>query len=270
MLDHLKIKTANLRPLEKKNWVREYIQARILQGLMERKRFVSWIFHGGTALRFLFLMPRYSEDLDFSLLAGADAVFEDSIEAVARGLMAEGYDVEVKYSGKMPVRGAFLRFEGLLHALGISPHPKEHLSVRIELDTAAPKGGKTQTTLIRRHILLNLHHHDRPTLLAGKLNAILTRAYFKGRDLYDLLWYLADPDWPEPNLDYLNSALDQAGSKVHDLNASSWPEAILARLVECNWPVVIKDVMPFIENQEEIALLTPENLEALLRRRIRI
>ncbi len=268
MLDHLKLTTAKRTPMEKKNWVREYLQARILQGLMERKRFVSWIFHGGTALRFLFALPRYSEDLDFSLLAGADAEFEDNVEAVVRGLIAEGYEVGVKYSGKMPVRGAFFRFDGLLHALGISPHPHEHLSVKIELDTQAPEGGKTQTTLIRRHILLNLHHYDRPTLLAGKLNAILTRTYFKGRDLYDLLWYLADPDWPAPNLNYLNHALCQAGTKFQHLNASSWPEAVRLRLAECDWKTAVNDVMPFIENQQEIALLTPKNLEALLRSRI--
>jgi len=50
------------------------------------------------------------------------------------------------------------------------------------------------TTVIRRHVTLQLHHHDRASLLAGKLHAILQRTYVKGRDMYDLLWYLSDPN----------------------------------------------------------------------------
>ena len=49
---------------------------------------------------------------------------------------------------------------------------------------------------MRRHVTLRLHHHDRASLLAGKLHAILQRPYTKGRDLYDLIWYLSDPTWP--------------------------------------------------------------------------
>jgi len=48
--------------------VREYLQARILEFLQENGAFTNWVFVGGTALRFLYSMPRFSEDLDFSLL----------------------------------------------------------------------------------------------------------------------------------------------------------------------------------------------------------
>jgi len=67
------------------------------------------------------------------------------------------------------------------------------------------------TTVIRRHVVLQLQHHDRASLLAGKLHAILQRPYLKGRDLYDLAWYLSDREWPAPNLEYLNNALLQTG-----------------------------------------------------------
>jgi predicted nucleotidyltransferase component of viral defense system len=52
-----------------------------------------------------------------------------------------------------------------------------------------------------------LQHHDRASLLAGKLHALFQRRYVKGRDLYDLMWYLSDPNWPEPNLTLLQNAL---------------------------------------------------------------
>ena len=58
---------------------------------------------------------------------------------------------------------------------------------------------------------LPIQHHDKASLLAGKLHAILQRPYAKGRDLYDLLWYLGDPTWPPPNLTMLNHALRQTG-----------------------------------------------------------
>ena len=67
------------------------------------------------------------------------------------------------------------------------------------------------TTIVRRYQTLHLQHHDRATLLAGKLHAILQRPYPKGRDVNDLLWYLSDPAWPEPNLVMLNNALQQTG-----------------------------------------------------------
>lgn len=59
--------------------------------------------------------------------------------------------------------------------------------------------------------MLNLLHYDKSSLLAGKLHAVLTRKYTKGRDLYDLMWYLSDPTWPAPNLIQLNNALKQTG-----------------------------------------------------------
>ena len=65
--------------------------------------------------------------------------------------------------------------------------------------------------------MLRLFHHDRASLLAGKLHAILKRPYTKGRDLYDLIWYLSDPDWPLPNLTLLNSALRQTDRDSEEL-----------------------------------------------------
>lgn len=77
-------------------------------------------------------------------------------------------------------------------------------------------------SVVRRHVTLQLRHHDRASLLAGKLHAFLQRAYVKGRDPYDLLCYLSDPNWPAPNLILLNNALQQTGWKGHILKEANW------------------------------------------------
>ena len=81
------------------------------------------------------------------------------------------------------------------------------LMVKVEVDTKPPAGAVVTTSVVRRHIMLHIQHHDRASLLAGKLHAVLQRPYLKGRDVYDTLWYLSDPTWPAPNFTMLNNAL---------------------------------------------------------------
>ena len=128
----------------------------------------------------------------------------------------------VKVSDQKTVHSAFIRFSGLLYELGLSPHRDEVLAVKIEVDTNPPAGATLATTVVRRHVILQLQHHDRASLFAGKLHAILQRPYTKGRDLYDLLWYLSDPSWPPPNLALLNNALHQTGWSGAFLTAQNW------------------------------------------------
>jgi hypothetical protein len=109
-----------------------------------------------------------------------------------------------------------------------------------------------------------LHHHDRASLLAVKLHAILRRPYLKGRDLYDLLWYPNDPDWPAPNLTLLNNALQQTGWSGRLLVPETWREAVRERLHAASWDQAVADVRPFLASGADAALLTLENLRRLL------
>jgi len=118
--------------------------------------------------------------------------------------------------------------------------------------------------VIRRYVTLQLQHHDRASLLAGKLHAILQRPYVKGRDVYDLLWYLSDPAWPEPNLVLLNHALEQTGWKEGSLTVESWREAVRARLQSVSWDAILSDVRPFLERSESSELLNHKNLMQVL------
>jgi hypothetical protein len=247
------------------NIAREYLQARVLSSLQRAGAMTSLAFHGGTALRFLFRLPRYSEDLDFALELSRDRYdFRSLLAAIRSDFDREGYGVELKVKDSKTVHSAFLRFPGLLFYLGLSPFRAQVLAVKVEVDTNPPAGAGLATTLVRRHATLHLHHHDKATLLAGKLHALLQRPFTKGRDVYDLFWYLADPDWPAPNLIMLNNALRQTGWQQPDLSHETWRNILWDRLQAVPWRQVHADVLPFLEPDAGVDLLTPENLARLL------
>lgn len=252
-------------PLQAGNQIREYLQARILGVLQRLGAMVPLAFHGGTALRFLYAAARYSEDLDFSLEGKrGDYRFRSYLKAVQREFSLEGYEVQLKVNDRKTVHSAFLRFPGLFYELGLSPRRRETLAVKVEVDTNPPQGAVLATTVVRRHIVLQLQHHDKATLLAGKLHAILQRPYLKGRDLYDLAWYLSDPEWPEPNLDYLNNALRQTGWSGKPLSEKTWREAVGDKLKRVEWGGALDDVAPFLGPEADPGIMTRDNIMRLL------
>jgi len=176
---------------------REYLQALILSSMQRAGAFVHLAFHGGTALRVLYQIPRYSEDLDFALESDPDGFdFSALIRAVRRELASQGYSPEIRVRDERTVQRAIVGFPGLLHDLDLSPHPTQNMTIRIEIDTLPPAGASTTTSLVNRYVMLNLNHHDRSSLLAGKIHALLRRPFTKGRDIFDLCWYLSASDWP--------------------------------------------------------------------------
>jgi hypothetical protein len=244
---------------------REYLQARILESLQDSGAFTRWVFLGGTALRFLYSMPRFSEDLNFSLRdAEAEAGFKEALLRTKRVLSKEGYDLEVRVRDQKNIASAMFGFPGLPYELGVSLRRAQKLSVKVELDTNPPSGAGITTTLVRRHVTLNLCHHDRPSLLAGKVHAVLSRRWTKGRDLFDLAWYLADPNWPPPNLELLNAALSQTGWNGDALTPDNWRHAVRTRIEQMDWERARQDVRPFLESERDLELVTPEALRGLL------
>ncbi len=249
-----------------RNLVREYLQAQILGALQRAGAMVPLAFQGGTALRFLYGIRRHSEDLDFTLeRPGAGYDFRRYIEAIQADLEREGYRADLgRTRDRKVVHSAFVRFPGLLHEMGLSGHREEALSVKLEVDTRPPRGAVLETTVVRRHVLLRIQHHDRASLLAGKLHAILQRPWPKGRDFYDLVWYLSDRDWPAPNLVLLNNALVQTGWNGPALDEASWVEAVRARLHSVRWAALAAGVRPLLEAPEDRELLTRETVVRLL------
>jgi Nucleotidyl transferase AbiEii toxin, Type IV TA system len=258
--------TESRRPEEARNRVREYLQAQILGSLQRAGAFIPLAFQGGTALRFLFRIRRYSEDLDFALeRQGRGYDFRGFLKAAEGDLARQGYEIRLKANDRKIVHGAFVSFPGLLFELGLSPHRNEALSVKVEVDTNPPAGAILETTLVRRHLTLRLQHHDRSSLLAGKLHALLQRTYPKGRDVYDLIWYLSDPDWPPPNLTLLNNALRQSGWNGEEVTETSWRGLVRQRVETFDWERILADVQPFLESPAEIDLVSLENVGRVLR-----
>ena len=265
MKDHLRELIRDLDPHAGRNAMREYLQARILEGLQRAGAMSPLAFQGGTALRFLYRLPRYSEDLDFALEGPRESYDPRSwLASIAAQFRREGYDAVASLRDAGTVHAAWLRFEGLPHEFGLSSHRDETLGIKLEVDTRPPAGAVTETRLVRRHVSLRIHHHDRASLLAGKLHAVLHRPWLKGRDIYDLAWYLSDPAWPPPNLDLLNAARRLTDPAAPALTNDTWRQAVATRVGDVEWEAVEADIRPFLEmgndmpsRADVLDLLTP-------------
>lgn len=250
------------------NAMREYLQARALQTLQDRGAWRSIAFMGGTALRFLYRIPRFSEDLDFALedeSGGYD--FHKLMESIRSQFEHEGYVVELKLSARTTVNKAFIKFPGLEHELGLSPMPDQVFSIKVEVDTSPPVGAGLETTIVRRFVTLRLVHHDKPSLLAGKCAALLMREWLKGRDVYDLVWYLTNPEWPEPNEALLASALVQGGRSDLLGDERAWRHALASRLGQEPWDHVLADTQRFFERPEDAWMLERDTVMKVLSER---
>ena len=256
---------SSANPVHGRNLAREYLQVRVLESLQRAGAMVPLAFHGGTALRFLYSLPRFSEDLDFALERPTLTYdFLSYLQAVELDLRAEGYAIEVRARTRRIVHGGFLRFPGLLYELGISRQRGEVLAIKIEVDTNPPDGADLATSIVSKHVLLRVQHHGPSSLFAGKLHAILQRPYLKGRDIYDLVWYLGNRAWPEPNLIMLNNALTQTGWTGSTLTEENWRAVLRQRLVALDWHGVAGDVAPFVEAGAGAEVLTRENVLGLI------
>src|SRR4030066_1687457 len=149
-------------PSQGRNLAREYFQARILAALQRSGAMIPLAFHGGTALRFLYSHGRCSEDLDFAREGNRQSYnFRSYLQAIRSELTLEGYQVELKVNDQKTVHSAFVRLPELLFELGLSPQRSEVLAVKIEVDTNPPQGAGLSTTIVRRFVVLQLHHHDK-------------------------------------------------------------------------------------------------------------
>ena len=246
--------------------VREYLQARILEELQHAGAYRCLAFHGGTALRFLYDIPRFSEDLDFAVESRSEQYdFIAYLRAIEKRFTAENYTLDIRTKKEQTtVNNAFIRFRGLLFELGLTPHENQVLAIKLEIDTNPPAEAVTTTTLLQRHVGLHVRHHDRATLLAGKLHAVFERAYIKGRDWYDLWWYLSQPNWPLPNFAHLNNSLHQSNSSLPKITVANWKPILNERIRLLDWAGVLNDVEPFIIKPNERIAFNKETLLAFV------
>lgn len=245
------------------NLLREYLQVLVLRSLHECEAFRPLAFVGGTALRLLHGLPRFSEDMDFSLVSAAGYAGQDWMVKVQRDLRLAGFEPQVTWNERKVVHTGWIRLAGLLHEVGLAAMPSEKLAIKVEIDTRPPSGARCERRIVSRYVTFLLQYYDLPSLLAGKLHASLTRKYAKGRDWYDLLWYLSQRPPVEPNVQLLQNALDQTqGADRYE--AHSWRALVRERLAVIDMKAICHDVSPFLERRQDAALLTRDNLLELL------
>lgn len=252
-------------PGDSLNRLREYLQALVLRSLHEAEAFRPLAVVGGTALRFLHNLPRFSEDIDLSLVSTTGYAGKEWMMKVKRDLTLAGFAPEITWNERSPVHVGWIRLSGLLHEAGLSAMRAEKLAIKLEVDTRPPIGSHCQRHIVTRYVTFLLQHYDLPSLLAGKLHAAITRKYAKGRDWYDLIWYLSQRPPIEPNLELLQNAVDQTqGKDTYD--ARSWRTVVQSRLNALDMRLIQRDVQPFLERRQDAALLTRENMETLIQR----
>ena len=225
MLDRYACRTED----EYVNALREILQELALLGLWRSKFFEHAAFYGGTALRVLYGLDRYSEDLDFSLLEpNPEFTLGSYGEALLRELGSFGFRVEFESRtrvGPTAIESAFLKANTSSQLLLIEAdeellpglHPRKTLKIKLEVDTDPPSGFKTESRYLLQPIPFAVRAYSLPDLFAGKLHAILYRKWkgrVKGRDWYDLTWYAGR--YPQVRLRHLEARMRQSGDYQSD------------------------------------------------------
>ena len=250
-------------PTAKLNLLREYLQAFVLRLLHEKEAFTSLAFVGGTALRFLENLPRFSEDLDFSRTEAHGYEPEKWLAAIKQELVVAGYDARVTWKASRPVHVAWIRIADLLFPAGLSDRADHNLSIKLEIDTNPPQGAEIRASVVTRHLTFVVRHYTLETLMAGKIRALLTRPYNKGRDWFDLLWFSSKRPRVFPNLDFLQNALDQS-QEISAMNAADWPRMLRERLSTIRVENLVSDTAAFLERTEDRLMLKEQHLRSAL------
>lgn len=250
--------------LEQENVLQELMQHHVLATLARSDFFARAVFHGGTCLRIVNSMERFSEDLDF-LLKTPDPTFRwtEYLEAVKKECLLEGIAFEVtdKSRPNAAVQKAFLKTSSLSATLILDlPFERRNprkIKIKLEIDTNPPSGSTSTTSYITYPGVAALTTQTLESGFALKLHALLCRTYTKGRDWFDLVWYVSRQT--RPNKALLQSALEQQGpwaGKALEVSAS-WLRQELERVVKStDWNTARSDVQRFLplRRQQDLQL----------------
>lgn len=253
--------------------LREIIQEVTLLGLWRARFFEHAAFYGGTCLRILHGLDRFSEDLDFSLLAPApdfslhrfSAALEEEVQAFGFNLRVEAVDKAVETA----VQSAFLKANTRNELMVIETDerlarnipPGQVLKIKIEVDTDPPPGFATTTRFLLQPIPFAVRCYTLPSLFAGKLHALLFRRWnnrVKGRDWYDLVWYAAHH--PHLNLYHLEQRMRQTGhwSGSSSLMRKHFDELMNSAIDRLDIGQARQDVAPFVRDQRVLEVWSRE------------
>ena len=255
--------------------LREILQEIVLLGLYDAGFFKHTAFYGGTALRILHNLPRFSEDLDFSLLkTNPEFNLKPYEEAIIATLKAFGFEVTIEIKEKnsiSAIASAFVKGNTIEHLININApkdmtrkiHKDQAVKIKLEVDTNPPLEFETANIIRLTPRPFSINAFTLPSLYAGKMHAILCRAWSsrpKGRDWYDLVWYVAND--VELDTKHLKARLTQSCKYLeensieipNELTKRNIKEMLLKRIESLDVAKAKNDVQPFIKDIREIEL----------------
>ena len=236
------------------NALKEIVQEIALCALSRTEFFKQAAFMGGTCLRIVHDLPRFSEDLDFALVSKDTAFrWEPLLHRLA--LEFEAYDLQLETKDRSEastaVKKAFLKEGSFGKVLELNYDrngaDSKKIVIKLEVDTNPPLGACYESKMVRFPFPFSIRAHDLPTLCGGKCLAILLRKYVKGRDWFDLLWYIARKT--AINFSLVSSGLNESGPwKGQDIEiTSTWmKEALHNKIDTIDFEQARQEVRPFL------------------------
>ena len=249
MLGRYEIKTGQ----EKRNAINEVMQEIALAGLYRGGFFDKAAFYGGTCLRVFHGLPRFSEDMDFSLTEkNVEFNIENYFPAVIEEFKASGRDVLITKKEKKvqtKVESAFLKDNTELYDLSFKT--EKEIKIKIEVDTDPPLGFSTEQKLSLMPFSFMTRCFTLPDLYAGKMHALIFRSYknrVKGRDWYDFEWYVRH----DVSLDFAHFQIRAKEFNGLDIDKEEFIKMLKEKIGTTHINMVKRDVMPFIQNPAEL------------------
>lgn len=251
--------------------LREIMQQVALAGLSRAAFYEKAAFYGGTALRIFYGLDRFSEDLDFSLLADDPRFsFAPYLSAIITEFKSQGMDVSVREKEKrVPthVQSAFLKSETIWKELvldaivpGQGLQQTAAIQIKIEVDKHPPLGFHTEEKLLTQPYSFYVKCFALPYLFAGKMHALLFRKWqnnVKGRDWYDMEWYIRKG--VRMNLShFLQRAINSGDWNKNTITSEEFRALLSSKIDIVNMGRVREDVIRFIPNRDKISIWSPQ------------
>lgn len=248
-------------PIEEENALKEIVQEIILFALWKADFFEVAAFQGGTSLRILHGLTRFSEDIDFILLE-PDPIFswQPYLEQLTETCKEFGIEPEALDKNHMDrnVKSALIKDNSIANQLNLSfmDHQKDKkLKIKLEIDCNPPAGSGFDYTYLDFPVDFEVGHQDLSSNFALKTHALLCRPYLKGRDWYDFNWYIAQG--VTPNLELLKNALEQYGpwhDEKLDVNKAWLINTLQEKISSVMWKNAAGDVERFLKPVEQKSL----------------
>ena len=238
---------------ERRNAIFEVNQQVILAGLYNGGFFDVAAFYGGTCLRIFHGLQRFSEDMDFSLLAPKDKFdFTKYFQPIIDEFAIVGREVEIKKKDKKSfgkVESAFLKDNTDVY--DVSFQTDKSIKIKIEVDTQPPLNFRTEQKLLLQPYSFMTRCFTLPDLFAGKIHALVYRGWknrVKGRDWYDFEWYVRH----NVPLDFAHLAERVRQFNNEEIEREAFMAQLKDRLASTNINQVKSDVLPFVRNPKEL------------------